>query len=170
VALKLWQALALTAALGLAVGLLLGRHTGSGQTTETVAGPTVTHTVTVRHVVYRTRTTHTTPAAAPKKAPPKRSPSPSAKLTDKDFTLEALQIRDDGAGDIGGIMRVTNIGSVQRTATFELTFFQNSQIVGTAVGSANAVAPGQTVTVDLASQDPMISGTFRYAFQVSAEF
>jgi hypothetical protein len=97
-------------------------------------------------------------------------PPPRATVADKDFAVQSLQIKDDGLGDIGGIARLTNTSSDTLTATFTFTFFQGGQIVGTAVGSANEVAPGQTVTVDLSSQDRMISGRFHYEFQVDAQF
>ncbi len=107
------------------------------------------------------------PAAPPPPAPP---PPPPPQAADKDFAVQVLQIQDDGLGDIGGIARITNTASTAKTATFTFTFFQGGQIVGTAEGSADAVAPGQTVTVQLVSQSPMISGTFRYQFQVDTEF
>jgi hypothetical protein len=108
------------------------------------------------------------PRVAKSNRPP--VPAPPAEVRDKDFTVQDLVIRDDGLGDIGGIARVTNTASRALTATFTFTFFQNGSIVGTAVGIANDVAPDQTVTVALSSQDSMISGRFRYQFQVDAEF
>jgi hypothetical protein len=39
-------------------------------------------------------------------------------VSDKDFTVRDLLIRDDGFGDIGGIARLTNTASRPVTATF----------------------------------------------------
>jgi hypothetical protein len=108
--------------------------------------------------------------ASPPPPPPPPPPSSPAAAADKDFAVEDLEIKDDGLGDIGGLARITNTASKTLTGSFTFTFFQSGQIVGTAIGSANDVGPGQTVTVQLGSQDPMISGTFHYQFHVDAEF
>lgn len=102
---------------------------------------------------------------------PKTSPPPqNTRPRDKDFVVDDLIVKDDGLGDIGGIARLTNTSSTSLTVTFTFTFFQNGQIVGTAEGAANDVAPGQTVTANLVSQDPLMSGHFQYQFQVDTEF
>jgi hypothetical protein len=106
----------------------------------------------------------------PPAASPPSPPAPPATVSDKDFSVQDLQIKDDGLGDIGGIARLTNTSSKSLTGTFTFTFFQGGKIVGTAIAVANSVGPGQTVTVDLSSQDPMITGQFRYQFQVDTEF
>jgi hypothetical protein len=150
------------------IGIGIGAGTAGTKTkTETVAGPTVTNTVTTVKTVSRVRV-RTVKAQPPPQPPP--PPPPPAEASDKHFSVESLQVKDNGLGDIGGIARVTNNSTESLTATFTFTFFQGSRIVGTAIGSASAVSPGQTVTVELASTDPMISGSFRYQFQVDVEF
>jgi hypothetical protein len=89
---------------------------------------------------------------------------------DKHFAVYYVQVKDDGLGDIGGIARVKNVGSTPLSGTFTFTFFQGGTIVGTAQGSAQGVSPGQTVTVQLVSQDKMFAGRFRYQFQVDIEY
>jgi hypothetical protein len=89
---------------------------------------------------------------------------------DKHFAVYYLQLKDDGLGDIGGIARIKNIGSSSLTGSFTFTLFQSGRIVGTAQGSAQEVSPGQTVTVQLVSQDKMFYGRYRYQFQVDTEF
>jgi hypothetical protein len=169
-----WKALLIATVLFL-IGVGIGAAGVSKKTsTKTVAGPIVKHTITVtkkvpvRHVVYRkrvvTREVRVT-APAPTPTPP---PTPSGP-SDKDFAVETLQIQDDGLGDIGGIARITNTASNPLTGIFTFTFFQGGQVVGTAQASAQSVGPGQTVTVQLVSQDSMISGSFRYQFQVDSE-
>jgi hypothetical protein len=107
------------------------------------------------------------PSTAARKAPPAQ---PDTRARDKDFVVDDLIVKDDGLGDIGGIARLTNTAATSLTMTFTFTFFQNGQIVGTATGSASDVAPGQTITANLLSQDPMFSGHFEYQFQVDTEF
>lgn len=85
----------------------------------------------------------------------KTSPPPQhTRPGDKDFVVDDLIVKDDGLGNIGGIARLTNTASTSLTVTFTFTFFQSGRIVGTAEGSAEDVASGQTVTANLVSQNP----------------
>jgi hypothetical protein len=99
-------------------------------------------------------------------------PDYGGKLGDKHFALQSLSVKDDGLGDIGGTARVTNVGAQPYTATYTITFFKprTSTVIGTAEGSAEDVQPGQTVTLQLVSQDPLPSTAFTYDFQVDTEF
>ena len=57
------------------------------------------------------------------------------------------------------------------TVTFFATKTLSGQPLGFAQGSADGVAPGQTVTETLVSQNPMFSqSNFYYEFQVDTEF
>jgi ABC-type amino acid transport system permease subunit len=169
-----WKTLVIAIVLFL-IGIGIGAAAGGSTKTKTrtVAGPTINHTISVTkkvpvtHIVYRTRAVTRTVQAPPPPPPP--APPPPSGPSDKDFAVQALQIQDDGVGDIGGIARITNTASNALTGVFTFTFFQGGQVVGTAQGSAQSVAPGQTVTVQLVSQDRMISGSFRYQFQVDSE-
>jgi hypothetical protein len=156
-----WKAV-VTAIVLFLVGIGIGASGGTTKT-ETVAGPTVTNTVTD----IQTFKARPAPVRPPPPPPP---PPPPSQASDKDFAVQDLQIKDDGLGDIGGIARVTNTSSNSLTATFTFTFFQGSRIVGTAQGVANEVAAGQTVTVDLVSTSPIFSGSFRYEFQVDVQY
>ena len=105
-----------------------------------------------------------------RKKPPAKS---TGKAQDKGFVVRTLQVKDDGLGDIGGIARLTNTTKRTLTIAFTFTFFKNAgSVVGTATGTANAVAPGETVTVNLLSQDRIsaLPPSFKYQFQVDAEF
>lgn len=167
-----WRPVALGAGLFL-LGIGIGAATVPTKT-QTVAGPTtaITRSVTKVRTVskVRVRTVRAQPPPTPPPRPPPPASPPPAQAADKDFAVQTLQIRDDGLGDIGGIVRVTNTSAETLTATFTITFFQGGSVVGTAGGAANDVAPGQTVTVQLVSQDPIFSGNFRYQFQVDTEF
>jgi hypothetical protein len=103
------------------------------------------------------------------------SPYPNGEIGDKDFAVQSIQEGNDGLGDIGGTLRITNVGTQSYTLTFTVTFFAtkdlSGQPLGSAQGSADSVAPGQTVTETMVSQDPMFSqSNFYYQFQVDTEF
>ncbi len=100
---------------------------------------------------------------------------PSGEVGDKEFALRSLHIANDGEGDIGGRIRITNVGSKSYSATFTVTFFAtralNGEPLGFAQGSADDVAPGQTVTEALVSESPMFKqSSIFYEFQVDTEF
>ena len=100
---------------------------------------------------------------------------PSGEVGDKEFALQSLHIANDGEGDIGGKIRITNVGTKPYSATFTVTFFATRGLsgkpLGFAQGSADGVAPGQTVTESLVSESPMLKqSVFFYEFQVDTEF
>jgi hypothetical protein len=100
---------------------------------------------------------------------------PSGEIGDKDFAVKSLHVADDGQGDIGGTIRITNVGTQSYSVSFTVTFFAtktlSGQPLGYAQGSAEGVAPGQTVTETLVSPIPMFSrSNFYYEFQVDTEF
>jgi len=100
---------------------------------------------------------------------------PSGEIGDKGFAVKSLHVADDGLGDIGGRIRITNVGTKSYSVSFTVTFFAtktlSGQPLGFAQGSADGVAPGQTVTEILVSQNPMFSqSNFYYEFQVDTEF
>jgi len=105
---------------------------------------------------------------------PTATPPPTAgKGNDKGIVVEELDVKNDGLGDIGGVVRLKNTLSRTVTITFTLTFFKaNGSVAGTAEGSVDSMAPGETVTANLASEDPIsaIPSSFHYQFQVDAEF
>ena len=96
-------------------------------------------------------------------------------MGDKDFAVASLQEAPDFENDIGGTIRITNVGDHAYTVTFTVTFFatadESGNPLGSAEGSADSVAPGQTVTETLTSEDPDFKNQhFYYQFQVDAEF
>lgn len=100
---------------------------------------------------------------------------PSGDVGDKEFAVQSLHIANDGLGDIGGRIRITNVGTKSYSATFTVTFFATKALsgkpLGFAQGSADAVAPGQTVSESLVSESPMLTqSNFYYEFQVDTEF
>jgi hypothetical protein len=116
----------------------------------------------------------TTTTVAPTTTEP-ASPYPNGEIGDKDFAVQSLQEGNDGLGDIGGTIRITNVGTQSYTVSFTVTFFANQSLsgqpLGSAEGSAESVAPGQTVTESMTSENPMFSqSTFYYQFQVDTEF
>ena len=119
-------------------------------------------------------TVGSTRVCAVTKVPSTTSPPLTAgKASDKGIVVEELDVKNDGLGDIGGVARLKNTLSKTVTFTFTFTFFKsNGTVAGTAEGSADSVAPGQIVTVNLLSQDPIsgLPASFHYQFQVDAEF
>ena len=100
---------------------------------------------------------------------------PSGEVGDKGFAVKSLHVANDGLGDIGGRIRITNVGTKSYSVSFTVTFFAtktlSGQPLGFAQGSADGVAPGQTVTEILVSPNPMFSQrNIYYEFQVDTEF
>ena len=100
---------------------------------------------------------------------------PSGEIGDKGFAVQSLHVANDGLGDIGGRIRIKNVGTKSYSVSFTVTFFAtktlSGQPLGCAQGSADGVAPGQTVTEVLVSQIPMFSqSNFYYEFQVDTKF
>lgn len=110
-------------------------------------------------------------ATSPKVAPTKAA-SKSARLQDKSFRLESVSFNTD-LGSAGANARVTNISNRTKTASLGISIFASDgvTVLANLFGSANAVAPGQTITVTFMSVNGELpSGQFKYSFQVSAEF
>jgi len=111
--------------------------------------------------------TTTTPKASPTKAASK-----TTYLQDKSFRLESVSFNTD-LGSAGANARVTNISNRSKTATLGITIFASDgvTVLANLFGSANEVAPGQTITVTFMSVNGELpSGRFKYSFQVTAEF
>jgi hypothetical protein len=64
-----------------------------------------------------------------------------------------------------GSMRVKNENADASTQTFTLTILKNGKSVGALQGSANEVAAGKTVTVQLISTDKYVKGPYTVEFQ-----
>ena len=99
---------------------------------------------------------------------------PNGEVGDKDFAVQSLHVVNDGQGNIGGRIRITNVGTKSHSVSFTVTFFATKSLsgppLGYAQGSADGVAPGQTVTTVLVSPVPMFSQRdFYYEFQVDSQ-
>lgn len=90
----------------------------------------------------------------------------------KDFVLVSVNFADDGTGDVGGVARITNTARSTKTGSFTITLFDSSgtNVIATLTGSAEAVDPGNTITVQFISLDPVPSGQFKYQFQTDLEY
>ena len=100
---------------------------------------------------------------------------PSGEVGDKYFAVQSLRVTNDGQGDIGGKIRITNVGSKSYSVSFTVTIFASKtlsgQPLGYAQGAADGVAPGQTVAEPLVSSVPMFKQSIFYCeFQVDTEF
>lgn len=111
--------------------------------------------------------TATTPKVAPTKSTTK-----STLLQDKSFRLVSVSFNTD-LGSAGANARVTNISNRSKSASLGITILAKDgvTVLANLMGSANEVAPGQTITVTFISVNGVLpSGQFKYSFQVSAEF
>ena len=100
------------------------------------------------------------------------TPPASNSLQSKSFRLESVSFNNDLGGG-GAEARVKNTSKYKKTAVMTITIFKSDgkTIALTLNGSANEVAPGETVTVSFFSiGGDLPSEQFKYAFQVTAEF
>jgi hypothetical protein len=105
--------------------------------------------------------------AAPEPAQEETS-GPTAKLplTDGDWRLDSVRIKDDGLGDFGGTARITYTGGAEGgTNLFTIAVFKDGQEVAALQGSADDVSPGDAETVQLISMDDYVAGPYKYDFQ-----
>jgi hypothetical protein len=156
------------ATLGLALALTAA---ACGSTVHAATPPATTRATTTTPGTTPIAATPTT-KAVPVTPAPTTPPTTTAGLADKGWTVVpgSVIVANDGVGDFGGTMRVTNTNSSSKTATFTLTVFRGAVQVAALEGSADAVSAGQTVTVQLISQNPYSTGPMRYAFQTDFSF
>jgi hypothetical protein len=115
---------------------------------------------------------HTTPPPPPPLPPPPPPPASSGPtstlpIQDGDWRLDSIRIKDDGLGDFGGVGRITYTGANPAGGgnLFTLTVFVGGKDVGVLNGSAEDVKPGSTETVQFISQDKLVGGSYKFAFQ-----
>lgn len=90
--------------------------------------------------------------------------------TSRSFHLDSVTFKDLSAFG-GALARVTNISDSTKTALMGITIYgpDDTTPIQNLVGTAEAVPPGQTVTVQFVGTDPLPDGEFTYDFQVSME-
>lgn len=102
-------------------------------------------------------------AAAPDK--------PADSHSDKGWRMTSVQLKDDGTGCYGGTLRAGNGNPQPMSATITLTVFKGGSQVAAMHGFANEVRAGQTVTVELVSEDAFGGAAgLTTQFQVDASF
>jgi len=168
----------LTTLLGLFVlGVVVSAAGGGGSTTSTT---TSTSTATDPLTTSSPAATDAAPPAVAPPAPPAttKPPAPVApvapvapsKPNDKGWVLQSYETKDDGLGDFGGTARITNSNDSAKTGTFTLTLARNGAQVASLQGSAQSVAPGKTVTVELISQDKYSAAKATADFQTDISY
>jgi hypothetical protein len=103
---------------------------------------------------------------------PSKSPDKSNALQSKSFRLESISFNTE-LGSAGATARVLNTSRNTRTATMNVSIFASDgkTVAVSMFGSAISVGPGQTVTVTFMSiSGELPDGTFKYSFQVDAEY
>jgi hypothetical protein len=113
----------------------------------------------------------TLPPTVPPTPAPTAPPRPTNINTDKGYVMTSFQLKQpDVNGDFAATARIRNDNSGRETAVWRVSLFRGEQLLGSVEGSANGVAPGQTVTVDMVSQDKATSGVNRYEMQTEANY
>jgi hypothetical protein len=110
-------------------------------------------------------------SAAPTVTPSKSS-AKSNSIQSKSFRLDSISFNSE-LGSAGASARVTNISKNKLTATMNVSIFASDgkTVAVSMFGIVNEVGPGQTVTVTFMSvSGELPNGTFKYSFQVDAEF
>ena len=100
------------------------------------------------------------------------TPTKSSAMQSKSFRLESATFNSD-FGSAGATARVTNVSKSTKTATMTITVFASDgkTVAFTMSGVVNAVGAGQTVSATFVSiSGALPSGSFKYQFQVDAEF
>ncbi len=108
-----------------------------------------------------------TQAEKSQSAPSSTGPTAKFPLTDGDWRLDSVSLKDDGLGDFGGTGRVTYTGANPQGGTnlFTVTVFVGGNQVAALEGSASDVTPGDAVTVQFISQDKFVGGQYKFDFQ-----
>lgn len=112
----------------------------------------------------------TAAAAAPATTAPPLPPADDGKLNDKGWVLQSLDLSSDFDNDWAGTARITNTNDAASTGVFTVTLMLNGSVAGTMEGSADAVSPGQTVTVQFISQDKATTAKVKYTFQTDTSY
>lgn len=80
-------------------------------------------------------------------------PSTPSQGQSKGWVISDVQISQDASGDFQAVARLTNNNTSTQTATFKITVFSGTTIVGTMIESLSSVPPGQTFTGNFSSFD-----------------
>lgn len=134
----------------LLVLIIIGAAGGNKSNTNTITTPNSNSSVT---------TTTSEPTSA--------SSAPTAQET---LTISKSVARDKGYGIVQVDGEVKNNDSKKRTATLKATFYdKDGNIMGTAVGAVNEIAPAETKTFSLMSTDK-VTGYKEMKVQVDTMF
>jgi hypothetical protein len=166
---KTWQALAL-AGVTLLIGIAIGAASKSSKSSSAVS--TSATTVATSTTTTTTAPTTTTRAPTTTVAPTTAPPTTTGNITsDKNFTMTTFQLKaPDFSGDFAATARIRNDNSSTETAVWRVSLFKGATLLGSVQGSGQSVAAGQTITVDMISQDKYAAGMTRYELQTETNF
>ncbi|MEU5258262.1 hypothetical protein [Amycolatopsis sp. NPDC021455] len=122
----------------------------------------VASTVLLGFAVFLSR-----PAApAPALPPPPSAVDVPARATDRQWDLSGARVGDDGTGFFTGAITVTNRADRPRTGLFRLTLRTGGTKVADLFGrTGSAVAPGETVVVELGLGGKFVPGPYQVEFR-----
>lgn len=143
-------------------------NSSNGSKGNTAASTSTTAVATATKVATTTATPTTTQQATAAPAPPA---APAGLAEDNGWTLGSFTSKDDGLGDFDGTARVTNnTGNNVKGGVRKITLLQGSDVVSTLDGAFGPVAAGNTVSVDMLSQDKYKSGKFTPQLQIDGTY
>ena len=102
-------------------------------------------------------------------APP-APPAPPTAQTSKGWSEDSVDFSADFFNEFKAVARLTNRNRTTQSAGFTITVFQGNRVVATLLGSADAVPPGETVTVTFFSSDAYTTAIDRQVFQTDYTF
>ncbi len=149
-------------------GVLLVIAVAAGSSSSTEEDTTAETTSTEQAAPTPSETTETeTQATEEEPEPDNTGPTDKLPITDGDWSLDTLRIKDDGLGDFGATGRVSYSGSDSDGGSniFTVTIFKDGEEIGSLTGSAEGVAGGDTETVTFISQDKFEEGPYEFDFQ-----
>jgi hypothetical protein len=113
-------------------------------------------------------------AQAEEPAPePEAAPAPDEGMetyTAGSFSIEDVQVREDGLGDLEVRARVTNNGGDNDMVMLKATLFRGGTMIGTAEGMQSDFPAGETRSMEFISLDDFSGDYDSIEFQVEASF
>ena len=88
-------------------------------------------------------------------------------ITNGDWRLNSVSVKNDGLGNFGGVGRVLYLGKDTSGASniFTLTVFVHGKVVSTLIGSVDSASPGGISTVQFIGTDKFVKGPYTFDFE-----
>lgn len=153
-----WSIATLTFLFGVVVGV--GATRSDPNDADTAAGSP--------NAVSSTEPLATSPADPA--APATEAAPQSSRVRVQNIEVESFKLAANPEGQFEGTARVKNVGQTELSADVMFTIFVRGEQVATFDAFPRLVAPGDTVTVDLFSDDAYRPGPYTFDFQVNRTY